>query len=84
MFRTILALTIQAFHDFVFHIMTATPQTHLFSNELTSCRNQSPQPPRTVVTSATSGKTADFWKNDEKNRFLFLDLRVDPKATSVD
>jgi hypothetical protein len=26
----------------------------------------------------------DFWKNDDgKNRFLFLDLRVEPKANSV-
>ena len=42
-------------------------------------------PPQTILKSVTSGTSRDFWKNDdEKNRFLFLYLRVEPKATFVD
>ena len=42
--------------------------------------------PQLILTSATSGTFRDFWKknDDEKNRFLFLYLRVEPKATFVD
>ena len=46
---------------------------------------QPPTHPQLILTSATSGTFRDFGKNDdEKNRFLFLYLRVEPKATSVD
>ena len=39
----------------------------------------------TLVEVSQGGKKRDFGKNDdEKNRFLFLYLRVLPKATSVD
>ena len=43
--------------------------------------------PQLILRSATSGTSRDFWKNgddDEKNRFLFLYLRVEPKVTFVD
>ena len=43
-----------------------------------------PPHPQRILTSATSGTFRDFGKNDdEKNRFLFLYLRVEPKATFV-
>ena len=39
----------------------------------------------TLLRSVTSGTSRDFGKNDdEKNRVLFLYLRVEPKATFVD
>ena len=46
---------------------------------------QSPQPPRAIGTSVTSGNFRDFWKNDDddEKRFLFLYLRVLLKAISV-
>ena len=41
--------------------------------------------PQLILRSVTSGTSRNFGKNDdEKNRFLFLYLRVEPKATFVD
>ena len=47
---------------------------------------QPPPHPKLILRSVTSGTSRDFWKknDDEKNRFLFLYLRVEPKATFVD
>ena len=61
-----------------------TPRTR-FLHEVNELTRQTNPPPATILRSATSGTFRDFGKNDdEKIRFLFLYLRVEPKATFVD
>ena len=58
---------------------------HIPFPKLTILRDKRPPHPQLILRSVTSGTFRDFGKNDdEKNRFLFLYLRVEPKATFVD